>query len=220
MKIGLAIVSACFWLLPLAASAAPILHVDGSRILHGASGVDVNGTLYDVEFVGGTCIELFDGCDQSADFTFSTSLDVLFASNALMTQVFADNAMGNFDSDPTLTEGCSGVTRLGGCNIFTAYQVFGSSVYTIHLTNRNDLIPAPDDVIDNFSVFDSTVDTGDSGSAVWAKWTPTAVPEPGTISLLVWGLVSMGLYRSRREAPLKLSRRSLPDMRFHRNVRG
>ncbi len=40
-------------------------------ILHGASGVDVGGTLYDVEFLDGTCIVLFNGCDQSSDFTFT-----------------------------------------------------------------------------------------------------------------------------------------------------
>jgi opacity protein-like surface antigen len=41
---------------------AATLDVVGGQ-LHGAFGVDVNGSLYDVEFLGGTCIELFDGCD-------------------------------------------------------------------------------------------------------------------------------------------------------------
>ena len=61
-------------LLALASPAdAATLLVNGSGILLGAEGVNVGGTLYDVEFVDGTCIALFDGCDLAADdFTFTT----------------------------------------------------------------------------------------------------------------------------------------------------
>ena len=61
------------------ADAATLL-VSGSGILTGATGVNVEGTLYDVEFVDGTCAALFDGCDSVNDFTFSTEADALVAS--------------------------------------------------------------------------------------------------------------------------------------------
>jgi hypothetical protein len=48
-----------------AASAATLI-VDSNGILTGATGVNVGGTLYDVEFVDGSCIALFDGCDRFA----------------------------------------------------------------------------------------------------------------------------------------------------------
>jgi hypothetical protein len=38
-------------------------------ILHGASGVLVDGNLYDVQFLDGSCISLYSGCDEDSDFT-------------------------------------------------------------------------------------------------------------------------------------------------------
>jgi hypothetical protein len=88
------------------ANAATLL-VNGSGILTGATDVNVGGTLYDVEFVDGTCVALFDGCDSANDFDFSTEADALAASQALLDQVFVNTAQGSFDSDPSLTFGCS-----------------------------------------------------------------------------------------------------------------
>ena len=42
------------------------------NVLMGATDVQVGGTLYDVVFVDGTCIELFDGCDDLTDFVLPT----------------------------------------------------------------------------------------------------------------------------------------------------
>ena len=64
-------------------AAAATLLVNGSGQLTGAAGVNVNGTLYDVTFVEGTCFDLFTGCDALADFTFITAADALAASEAL-----------------------------------------------------------------------------------------------------------------------------------------
>jgi hypothetical protein len=44
--------------------------VNSSGQLAGATGVLVNGTSYDVEFVDGACTNLFGGCDSSSDFAF------------------------------------------------------------------------------------------------------------------------------------------------------
>ncbi len=49
---------------------AVVLNVSDGQFL-GATGVDVGGTLYDVTFVDGTCITLFDGCNEIADFDFT-----------------------------------------------------------------------------------------------------------------------------------------------------
>ena len=50
------------------AQAATLNVVDGQ--LMGASGVIVDGTAYNVQFLDGTCIDLYDGCDEVSDFTF------------------------------------------------------------------------------------------------------------------------------------------------------
>ena len=45
------------------ANADPVLLVNGSGVLTGAHNVQVGGTLYDVMFVDGTCVDVFGGCD-------------------------------------------------------------------------------------------------------------------------------------------------------------
>src|SRR3954464_4666147 len=93
----------CFMcVLSNAVMAAPILQVDGGK-LTGASGVNVNGTLYDVQFVEGKCNDLFSGCDQSSDFVFVTQAAADLASSALLNDLFT----GIYGSDPTKILGCS-----------------------------------------------------------------------------------------------------------------
>ena len=59
--------------------------VDGQLV--GAFDVSVGGTLYDVTFQDGTCVDLFDGCDEVSDFAFPTSSAANSASFALLAQV-------------------------------------------------------------------------------------------------------------------------------------
>ena len=93
-------------------AATPILDDFGVTLL-GATGVDIGGTLYDVEFLNGTCIELFDGCDsRSDDFSFPTEASALEAAQALIDQVFIDTADTMFDSMPLSINGCD---TLVGC---------------------------------------------------------------------------------------------------------
>ena len=58
---------------------AATLDIVGGQLM-GASGVLVDGNPYDVEFVDGTCIDLFSGCDEASDFTFHTRSESLAAS--------------------------------------------------------------------------------------------------------------------------------------------
>ena len=48
---------------------------------------NVDGSLYDFEFLDGTCVALFSGCDDISDFTFSTVAAATLASQALLDQV-------------------------------------------------------------------------------------------------------------------------------------
>ena len=67
---------------PVAAHAVT-LQINGIGILTGATDVDVDGTLYDVQFLDGSCISLFDGCDNATDdFAFTTNADALVAAQA------------------------------------------------------------------------------------------------------------------------------------------
>ena len=72
------------------ATAADLVVVGGE--LRGANRVDVNGTLYDVEFVDGTCSALFNGCDALEDFTFRNEASAEAASLALTSQVFLNGS--------------------------------------------------------------------------------------------------------------------------------
>ena len=66
---------------------AATLNVVGGQLL-GASDVLVDGSLYNVEFLDGTCIDLYNGCDDVSDFTFQTEAAALLAAQALLLQVF------------------------------------------------------------------------------------------------------------------------------------
>src|SRR5687767_14679766 len=96
---------------------AAVLQVSGGE-LTGALGVNVGGTLYDVQFVEGTCVGLFSGCDEASDFTFTSAESAVQASQELLNQVFLDVAQGNFDTQPELTLGCE---EPAACVAFTPF---------------------------------------------------------------------------------------------------
>jgi hypothetical protein len=84
---------------------ASTLNVIGGQ-LHGASNVLVDGSLYDVQFLDCTSIELYTGCDEASDFTFQTEASAILASQALRDQVFDDWSPSAFQTNPALTNGC------------------------------------------------------------------------------------------------------------------
>jgi len=192
MRNSLRLAISVLWLGPVAALAMPILNVDSSGQLIGASNVDVSGSLYNVEFVQGDCFGVFNNCDEGA-FTFITQESAIAASRALLAQVFTDsaiNGVGDFDSLPHLTAGCTSTTL---CGATTPYLIaFG--VRFITAANTSDVYP--DHLL--------TGETSFAAPKLWAVWTATeamAVAEPSTISLLALGLVGMG-YRRKRRQPL------------------
>ena len=102
----------------LADATMPIV-VDGT--LRGAPGVEVAGSVYDVEFVEGSCRSLFAGCDEDSDFLFTDRATVGLAPGALLDQVFTDGDAGLFDSNPELTHGCPSGSHPLGCRAYVPY---------------------------------------------------------------------------------------------------
>ncbi|MGC3940966.1 VPLPA-CTERM sorting domain-containing protein [Roseobacter sp. EG26] len=171
------------------------LNVVGGQLL-GARNVDVDGTLYDVKFVDGTCVEIFDGCDSVSDFAFQTFELATTAAISLSKTVFIDGPLGNFDSAPELTNGIE-ATKLSFIHI-----PFG-----LPSASRNESaetrVFANRDVADNFWLGLPLIDfdlTNNNGST-FARFTPsriTAVPLPAGGLLLIAGLFGLGAVRMGR----------------------
>ena len=184
-----------FSLTPTPAQAVT-LQVNGSGILTGATGVNVGGTLYDVEFVDGTCAAVFTGCDDaSTDFTFQTASAAVAASQALLDQVLLDSTLGNFDESPQLTNGCSSFEY---CSVFTPFTLGTGTVQYGVATNWGFFTDSS-----GSGGSPVTLNNSSSGSQTWGRWTigaPVPVPEPTTILLFGLGLVALVLwdYRHRQ----------------------
>jgi hypothetical protein len=136
----------------------------------GATEVDVGGTNYDVSFQRGTCYSLLNECTA---FAFTTAADTELASSALRDQVFVFGS--NFDIFPLLTNGAEGT---GPVEILTPYEL-NSAVFLISTTIFINYggFPSPDTVFTNFRFA--------RDSALYAIWTPTAVPLPAAAWLFI-----------------------------------
>jgi hypothetical protein len=191
-------------LLASSSASAVTFNVVGGQLL-GASGVIVDGSSYNVEFLDGTCIALYNGCDEASDFTFQTEAAALLASQALLDQVFLDIARGGFDVNPELTTGCSFNST---CRAWTPYNLLLAPVpgFTnpaisgwdgIYAQNQSGATPdfvqgGPDSILSTMNIGSLT----SVGADTMAVWTP--VPEPGTGVLMGLGLLGLGVSNRRQ----------------------
>jgi len=181
------------------ASSNIVLDIKGST-LFGAFGVDVNGVLYDVQFKDGTCIELYNGCDDNTDFPFTNPANlndgVLLgvAMQALLDQVFVDSSLGAFDTEPNLMNGCN---VPGGCNIATPLWVNEAGSLSVFVAHN--WKPELQDVV---SAGDGGLNTGDTRPvpglvedikvyAVWSQSSVSEVPIPAAVWLFGSGLIGL-----------------------------
>ncbi len=184
-------------LFPVYGHAANLI-IDGSGKLLGATDVEVDGALYDVELVDGTCADLYQGCDNVNNFVFDTQARAVAASQALFDQVLINLAPPNtFDDDPEKLQGC---TNSGLCRVMTPYGFTVDMTQVLGATADNNQFEASDVITPNIVVTDSTDFTGIT-LATYAVWLPTRVdiPIPGAIALLPL-LLLLGVLARRRPA--------------------
>jgi hypothetical protein len=181
-------------------SAAPVLQVNGSGILTGASGVDVLGSFYDVTFVDGSCFQLFSGCNATSDLPFQSLAAGSAAGQALLNTVLVDSVLGQFDSRPELTMGCISVVS---CDILIPYGINPGNAFA-SATVQNLVLDSLDFVL--ITAYGNSFNTqgiGGPGRSTFAVFTPAAaVPEPGTLLLAAVALSAMGFIGKRRTAHL------------------
>lgn len=173
---------------PRSAEAVPIIDaVDGK--LNGATDILVNGVYYDVSFVDGAFLSVFNG---GADLTFTTSADANVASRALLDFVL----VGDYDTDPTLVRGISAL-YYSRSYIVTPYELLAStSIRAVAAVNSIYVMDAVDSVYGA-----GNIDYSANPTCVWAVWEESGapVPEPSTILLLGGGIAAVVWYGRKRK---------------------
>jgi hypothetical protein len=180
-----------------AAQAAPMLQVNAFGVLTGAKGVTVGARAYDVEFVEGSCVELFSPCTSSTAFAFRNRNEAAAASAALLDSVFLDGPSGMFNSILSLTAGCSFSGTV--CDLVTPFGVgIDGGGFSGVLGTVTYHVPPQDGPSAVFGIGGLSVshDTWLDSGLAYARWSPVPIPEPDTICCL--GIAGLVLLISQR----------------------
>jgi hypothetical protein len=176
-----------------------------------ATGIDVGGVLYNVDFVDGTCANFFTGCNEASDFAFSNKDDALAASDALLALI---DANPSFDNSGASLDGCS-----QNCFTYTYfYDTFSGSSPIISASvveNYCEGVFCSADKVSFFDdldpVYNTTTENG-ANIAVWSQVSP--VPVPASLPLLLAGMAGLGWIGRKRanapRSPLPSGRECLP----------
>jgi hypothetical protein len=186
------IIFAFFAMAVMAAPAeAAVLVTNGLGKLTGITGLNVNGTNYNVSFQGGTCVDVLAGCDGST-FTFDTEQDSTAASWAILEAIESDPI---YDGAPWLTSGCT--NRL--CIIDVPFALSAGIVFSSAAYNVDPTWPMPDNVMPDS--FYASLDYG--GSRTFALFSPStaAVPEPASWAMMLLGFLGIGMAARRSCKP-------------------
>ena len=164
-------------------------------ILTGADNVSVNGSLYNVRFLDGTCIDLFNGCDEDSDFLFNRELTAGAAANALLAQVF----VGGQFMDWTKIAGC------GSGEFCAVYTPYGFDVTRADEFNLSSCILGVDGdgvaVECGVTVSSTVVDFTQFNDIVYAVWTEAVeASAPGTAMILLMGIAGLLVSQRRKHA--------------------
>jgi len=194
---------------PLASNGATLTVNNG--MLMGATGVDVNGILFDVEFLDGTCAELYNGCDENTDFPFTNPADlndtvlITAAVTALFEKVLIDSPSGAFDSFPIFINGC---VLAGACQVNTPLFVGASTEFIPAFGAFNDIAVEQgnttnlDRIIEGSVYFNSNPLplSPSTDASVFAVWSPTTVvPVPAALWLFLSGILGLTLLGKKRK---------------------
>lgn len=177
-------------------------------MLISASGVVVKGMVYDVTFQDGSCVDLFDGCDENTDFPFATARLTRSAGLALLNDVLVDY----FDSEPSRTRGCS--DHLWGCIIFIPVALSQLDPRYVRTRYIGNSAGEAGDVVGSTNRYKRWRETEGLGlgHVTYSVWTPIgAVPEPRVRTLALVGAAALGLtvVRRRPQTSTKCTRQAV-----------
>ncbi len=177
--------------------------IAGTGQLTHAKNINVGGTLYDVEFVDGTCITVFSGCDSVLYFAFGSESTAKVAAQNLADQVFGGAFDGSiYDSDPGMVNGIE-ITG-GGAIHYTPYALDGADRVLVSRSinffgaSLNDGLGTTET-----SSWLKNIDLTGRSNITYLNWTPSpvsAVPVPAAVWLFGTALVGLIGFGKRRKA--------------------